>query len=110
MTSAEVRYGDGWVWCAFTQAKRRILAQRRRHQVAMTPCRTRNVRFAVAQDTGRGDPPLATNRNLLEWTAPDGIERARMRSLQISDKGNRPWNRLAELGWTRRSTFSSFTG
>ena len=24
---------------------------------------------------------------LLEWTAPDGIERARMRSLQISDKG-----------------------
>ena len=25
--------------------------------------------------------------NLLEWTAPDGIERARMRSLQISDKG-----------------------
>src|SRR5215208_427316 len=47
---------------------------------------------------------------LLEWTAPDGIERARMRSLQISDKGNRPWNRLAELGWTRRSTFSSFTG
>ena len=48
--------------------------------------------------------------HLLEWTAPDGIERARMRSLQISDKGNRPWNRLAELGWTRRSTFFSCTG
>ena len=47
---------------------------------------------------------------LLMWTAPDGIERARLRSLQISDKGNRPWNRLAELGWIRRSTFSSFMG
>jgi hypothetical protein len=46
---------------------------------------------------------------LLVWTAPDGIERARMRSLQISDKGDRPWTRLAELGWIRRSTFSSFT-
>src|SRR3954452_9555901 len=48
--------------------------------------------------------------HLLEWTAPDGSEWARMRSVLISDKGDRPWNRLAELGWTRRSTFSSFTG
>ena len=28
----------------------------------------------------------------------------------ISDKGDRPWNKLAELGWIRRSTFFSFTG
>ena len=49
-------------------------------------------------------------RAVLVWTAPDGIDCARMRSLQISDKGDRPWNRLAELGWTRRSIFSSFTG
>jgi hypothetical protein len=48
--------------------------------------------------------------HLLVWTAPDGIERARLRSLLISDKGNRPWNRLVELGWTRRSTLFSFTG
>ena len=48
--------------------------------------------------------------SLLVWTAPDGIDCARMRSLQISDKGDRPWNRLAELGWTRRNIFSSFTG
>jgi hypothetical protein len=42
---------------------------------------------------------------------PGGIECARMRSLQlISDKGDRPWIRLAELGWTRRNTFFSFTG
>ena len=27
----------------------------------------------------------------------------------ISDKGSRPWTRLSELGWIRRSTFSSFT-
>ena len=47
---------------------------------------------------------------VLVWTAPDGIDCARMRSLQISDKGDRPWNRLAELGWTRRSIFSSFMG
>src|SRR3954447_4175708 len=46
--------------------------------------------------------------HLLVWTAPDGIKRARMRSFQISDKGNRPWNRLAELGWIRRNTFFSF--
>src|SRR4051812_8129402 len=31
-------------------------------------------------------------------------------SLRISDKGDRPWSRLAELGWIRRNTFSSFTG
>jgi hypothetical protein len=33
-----------------------------------------------------------------------------MRSLQISDKGDRPWNRLAELGWTRRNVSSNFMG
>src|SRR5436305_277404 len=46
----------------------------------------------------------AHRRVLLVWTAPDGIKRARMRSLLISDKGGRPWNRLAELVWIRRST------
>jgi transposase len=30
--------------------------------------------------------------------------------LVISDKGDRPWTRLAELEWIRRSTFSNFTG
>src|SRR5271157_1996935 len=43
---------------------------------------------------------------MMVWTAPDGIDCARMRSLQISDNGDRPWNRLAELAWTRRSIFS----
>jgi hypothetical protein len=52
----------------------------------------------------------ALNRMLLVWTAPGGIGCARMRSVLISDKGDRPWTRLAELGWTRRSMFSSFTG
>jgi hypothetical protein len=28
---------------------------------------------------------------------------AKMKSLQISNKGDRPWNRLAELAWTRRN-------
>jgi hypothetical protein len=46
-------------------------------------------------------------RAMMVWTAPDGIDCARMRSLQISDNGDRPWNRLAELAWTRRSIFSS---
>ena len=44
---------------------------------------------------------------MMVWTAPDGIDCARMRSLQISDNGDRPWNRLVELAWTRRSIFSS---
>ena len=30
--------------------------------------------------------------------------------LVISDKGDRPWTRLAELEWIRRSTFFNFTG
>jgi hypothetical protein len=47
-------------------------------------------------------------RAMMVWTAPDGIDCARMRSLQISDNGDRPWNRLAELAWTRRSISSSF--
>jgi hypothetical protein len=47
---------------------------------------------------------------VLGWTAPDGIQRARLRSLLISDNGDRPWAKLAELGWIRRSTFSNFTG
>jgi hypothetical protein len=47
---------------------------------------------------------------VLGWTAPDGIDCARMRSLQISDRSDRPWNRLAELVWIRRSIFSNFTG
>jgi hypothetical protein len=52
-----------------------------------------------------------TVASLLVWTAPGGIERARMRSLLlISDKGDRPWNRLSASEWIRRNTFSSFTG
>jgi len=35
---------------------------------------------------------------------------ARMRSLEISEKGGRPWTRLAESEWIRRSIFSNFTG
>jgi hypothetical protein len=46
----------------------------------------------------------------LGWTAPGGIDCARMRSLQISNKGDHPCNRLAELAWTRRNIFSSFMG
>ena len=47
---------------------------------------------------------------VLGWTAPDGIDCARMGSLQISNKGDRPWNRLAELAWIHRNIFSSFMG
>jgi len=58
--------------------------------------------------TGQGHPHWLTL--LLVWTAPGGIGCARMRSVLISNKGDRPWTRLAELEWTRRSMFSSFTG
>jgi len=50
------------------------------------------------------------NRMLLVWTAPGGIGCARMRSVLISNKGDRPWTRLAELEWIRRSMFFSCTG
>jgi len=58
--------------------------------------------------TGQGHPHWLTL--LLVWTAPGGIGCARMRSVLISSKGDRPWTRLAELEWTRRSMFSSCTG
>ncbi len=35
---------------------------------------------------------------MLVWTAADGIECARLRSMMISDKRGRPWSRLSELG------------
>ncbi len=35
---------------------------------------------------------------------------AKMRSLQISNKGDRPWNLLAELARIHRNTFFSFIG
>jgi len=58
-----------------------------------------------------GDRARFLNRPaMMVWTAPDGIDCARMRSLQISNKGDRPWNRLAELVWIRRNIFSSFMG
>ncbi len=50
------------------------------------------------------------NRMLLVWTAPGGIGCARVRSVLISNKGDRPWTRLAELEWIRRSMFFSCTG
>ncbi len=52
----------------------------------------------------------ALNRMLLVWTAPGGIGCARMRSVLISNKGDRPWTRLAELEWIRRSMSFSCTG
>jgi hypothetical protein len=64
--------------------------------------------ISVVQTSQRRNAGRKTAGNLLVWTAPDGIKRARMRSLQISDKADRPWNGLAELGWIRRNIFSSF--
>jgi len=61
-------------------------------------------------DGWRGVSQLNFSNGVMGWTAPDGIDCARMRSLQISNKGDRPWNRLAELAWTRRNIFSSFMG
>jgi hypothetical protein len=52
----------------------------------------------------------AARRSSVGVDGPHGIDCARMRSLQISDDGDHPWNRLAELVWIRRSTFSNFTG
>jgi hypothetical protein len=37
----------------------------------------------------------ALNRMLLVWTAPGGVGCARVWSVLISDKGDRPWTRLA---------------
>ncbi|WP_420870168.1 cyclic nucleotide-binding domain-containing protein [Microvirga aerophila] len=46
---------------------------------------------------------------LLGWTAPLRHRCARMRSLQISHTGDRPWTRLFASEWTRQSTSSSCT-
>ena len=81
---------------------------------------TTNVRFLVSPSQSGSSQihpnsaiQIATRQWLvwvLGWTAPDGIDCARMRSLQISNKGDRPWNRLAELAWIHRNIFSSFMG
>ena len=70
------------------------------------------MRAALAQITvGRPVPSqIEFQQWVMGWTAPDGIDCARMRSLQISNKGDRLWNRLAELACTRRNIFSSFMG
>jgi beta-glucosidase-like glycosyl hydrolase len=42
----------------------------------------------------------------------DGLRRHQLcqnEVVKISDKGDRPWNRLAELAWIRRNIFSSST-
>jgi hypothetical protein len=53
------------------------------------------------QETGNG---IALR--LLGRTAPNGIECARMSSLKFSIEGDRPWNRLSELGMdTSKSAF-----
>jgi len=51
--------------------------------------------------TGQGHPHWLTL--LLVWTAPGGIGCARVRSVLISDKGDRPWTRLGRvLNWVFR--------
>ena len=82
------------------------MAARLRRRGAVMPW-TRMLPSPIALKDGR---TLGTLSEVLGWPAPDGIDCARMRSLQISDRRDRPWNRLAELAWIRRSIFSNFTG
>jgi hypothetical protein len=57
------------------------------------------ISIAVAE-SGRALGRWNTSANrVLGWTAPDGIDCVRIRSLQISNKGDHLWNRLAELAW-----------
>lgn len=49
-------------------------------------------------------------RMMLGWTAPARHRCARMRSLQISSKGDCPWIKLFELASTCQSTSSTLHG
>jgi len=72
------------------------------------PSCNQRVRSAVSATEFSDNLGLPAWVRLLVWTAPGGIGCARMRSVLISNRGDRPWNRLAELEWTRRSMFFSF--
>jgi hypothetical protein len=68
------------------QAKQHVLARRRDRLAALTTCRARDTRFAVAQDARSDDPGLTTTRNpgigLLDL-ATDGPLPERSRKMQI---------------------------
>ena len=57
-------------------------------------------------------PPVTARRgrDLVGVDGPHGIVCAKVRSLKISEVGDRPWNKLAALEWIPRNTFFSFTG
>ena len=57
---------------------------------------------------GLPDPGQELMQLMLVWTAPDGISRARMSSMQSQEPREPSVDRLSELGWIRRSTFSNF--
>ena len=87
-------------------------AYRHRGSDKVTGSRTADMRAALVDHfRERGSIMIATEAaaegiNLqFCWCGrpPAASKCARMRSLLISDKGSRPWKRLLELGWTRRS-------
>src|SRR5262249_21601786 len=82
---------------------------------------------------GESRDPLRSSRDLLRsyrrlwatsdiawlaWREPRNVGEEGARRLRVSQidgvvdlkRGSRPWNRLLELEWTRRSGFFSFTG
>jgi len=79
-----------------------------RHRCDVETCSTPSRdSFGNASDEGGWRPTV----RLGSFVGVDGPRRhrcAKVRSLLILDRGDRPWNRLAALAWIRRNTFSSF--
>jgi hypothetical protein len=99
-----------------TPANRRFLAAPEADGFAIDPAKVKAMAWLGEEiggdDSGQmrhcTDSPGDTT--VVGVDGPDGIDCARMRSLLISYKGDRPWSKLAALEWTRRNTSFSCMG
>ena len=73
--------------CTLKKAKPPNLTLAGREHIASAADNVRLPAKRVATGPQQADHSSTGPENLLVWTAPDGIERARLRSLLISDKG-----------------------
>jgi hypothetical protein len=96
------------VYCARGQAENPGL-RRGRLSSRRTSCTSPRIAPPVPRPPPTSSGCCFIRPPIVGVDGPRRHQRARMRSLPISEKGSRPWNRLAELAWIRRSTFSRFT-
>ena len=56
----------------------------------------------------RMDRNNLARREVLGWTAPNGIAMCQREFVEDSIEGDRPWRILHALGWTRQRAYSNY--